>query len=87
MHMHAHLPPAPTPPPTLPAAGQQPRVLLRELLAAETRAARLPLPGALVGQSSRLQLIVVLDLSHSEEVGAPTCALLAGLADEEGGGK
>ncbi|KAF5837985.1 hypothetical protein DUNSADRAFT_3578 [Dunaliella salina] len=46
---------------------KKPRTLLREILAAETQAARLPLEGSLTGKSGRLQLLVNLDLSFGEE--------------------
>jgi len=46
---------------------KKPRTLLREIMAAETQAARLPLEGSLTGKPGRLQLLVNLDLSFGEE--------------------
>lgn len=43
--------------------------MLRQLVAAEARAARLLLPGAGHQQAVAPTLIVVLDLSHATEVG------------------
>ncbi len=62
-------------PPSRPFAGQRGRQLLRDIVNDETRSARLLLPGA-GNQLASPTLIIVLDLSHSIEVGVwGVCAL------------
>eukprot|EP00798_Chlamydomonas_sp_ICE-L_P011284 gene11284-18916_t len=47
--------------------GDQAKEILREVVAAETDSARLPIPMSLQGKHSKLRLIIALDLTHDYE--------------------